>query len=179
MTDFVIPDVPEPIVGWRSMGMGHLPTRPKADLVGATGRIWDPPFRMEAQCGYLNSNTTHLLVKYFDHRVASCGLKTGSTSKLIPELTCICGIHAHKTFQQARVDASLICHDQDVSSYYTKAVVKTLMWGRVFEHSRGYRSQHAKITDIWIPAAFYDIFHTQYPDLIVHRLSAWGKKVED
>lgn len=63
-------------------------------------------------------------------------------SHLAPALNCSCGYYAYKT----RDDAAK--HSQG------KLLVRVELWGRIAEHERGYRAQHMKIVEIFLPPDF-------------------------
>lgn len=62
-----------------------------------------------------------------------------------PQLNCTCGFYCYKE----RADAEQ--HAQG------RLLAKVEIWGRLAEHARGYRAQHMKILELYVPPNFPEI----------------------
>jgi hypothetical protein len=118
------------VTGWRGYSLLRDYEGRDSDAVklkGSFGMPWESR-RMTAACvqrGDAESATEERQIWAADH--------------LARRSSCDCGIYAYKTRGQGLSDRDLI------SSQSYAAVAQMVLWGYVYEHSNGYKAQHARI----------------------------------
>lgn len=117
----VIPDLIEPVVGWRSWGLlPHDPTEPRL-----------APFAGELAGWPAGVATT-----------AVCPGQTGEPHAA-PRVGCSCGLYAHKTIGQLWAGHPPMVNAPAVA-WGTVA-----LWGRVLEYETGYRAEYGCPQHLW------------------------------
>jgi hypothetical protein len=110
----------EPILGWRAWRLMRNSTGDLRIVPSTPRAAWEPREAVRATCS--GSHTRLYMV--FNPELAA--------SHHSPEPGCTCGIHAVK-------DAARLAR----AGRSTAVVGRVAMWGRVIEHSKGYRAEQA------------------------------------
>jgi len=143
--DFQIPDVAEPIVGYRSWLVEHqgifnrngfvkMPCGP-ARLMSSFGHdFWEPGEAMVARCGNSQIAVQDRITKGRECDESPSRSKQGHHG-------FGCGIYAYK-------DPTRAAAYHNPASFKNAVWGEILMWGNVYEHEHGFRAQYA-----W-PSAF-------------------------
>jgi len=71
------------------------------------------------------------------------------TASVPPKLGNGCGIHAFKTWRLAVPATWDLDGSPDDGSYPVLGTVA--LWGKVVEHERGFRAEHAIVRQLWVP----------------------------
>lgn len=136
--DFVseIPDLPEPVIGWRKW------TRmSNGSLAGWSNDLWVPGEDKEARCIQIEYSYSAVWRKDEDGNIMACPSSPSPTKD--GHAGHGCGIYAYK-------DAETLCRNVRVGVGVANVVVgKVLMWGNVFEHEEGWRSQYGAVHSIF------------------------------
>lgn len=129
--DFQIPDVVEPIVGYRSWLAERRSSHPSSlRLTSSFGRdSWEPGEAKVAQCG-----NYRIFKEDRATRGISCS-ESPSRSKL-GHHGFGCGIYAYK-------DPCRAAAYHDPARFGSSVWGEILMWGNVYEHEHGFRAQFA------------------------------------
>lgn len=129
--DFRVADYVEPAHGFRMWRTGELDGL--AYLTSTTGGVmWPTDNALQAQhvgdsAAWLALNIYHLADK----------------DPVPPVRRCACGIYAYTDA------AELIRGEATAMALYQRVIGEVELWGKVWEHERGYRAQFARVRSLW------------------------------
>ncbi len=139
MTDFVVPDLVEPIVGYRSWTVRIHPSGEPRLCSPYRRAAWSPGEAHRAHC------SPEIVATAIGFRNA--GRPNGPHDA--PGDGCTCGVHAWRVAQTALLDAA--------GSRGLRAVTGDVaLWGVVVRHERGWRDGQAYPTALLVHAATTD-----------------------
>jgi hypothetical protein len=167
----VIPDVPEPLVGWREWDAHWDTASPELRLerwpwpVGPLSRLasgfsaetWHPGRPMRAQCpfhagssspalpfaGGVGWRTSTLSWPWRPHDIdRPCGHTPSATAEGHHGFGC--GIYSYKTADRYHLAGGSL----------SRVVGRVAVYGEVWEHALGFRSELAEVTGIMVPPMF-------------------------
>ena len=124
--DFVVPDLIEPLIGYRSWTIRVHPSGEPRLCSPYRRSIWEPREAHSARCGVTNWTSP------IGIRPASA-IAAGHDA---PAVGCTCGVHAWASRSASLMDAADTRGLRAVSG-------EIAMWGTVLRHKRGWRSEHA------------------------------------
>jgi hypothetical protein len=121
-----IPDYSMPLIGWR--GWKIKPTmRPKLTALLHYGTVWPAKKPIKATCRAAGTERIR-------HAMA---LRRYNEAPYPPYFSCQCGVYAVATFEH------LLRHTFSALPDMLFAYGPVALWGKVIQHSRGYRAQFA------------------------------------
>lgn len=174
----LIPDVIEPIVGYRLLLIPNTFDVENFYLRSFLGTVWAPEEDVKASC-YLQYLAPHdvpsspLNFVLEESPYSDFILETESKHgiRIQSHVGYGCGIYAYKTLDECIKNGvySLKLHRQQL------VIAKVMLWGRVFEHEKGYRASNARIEEIFFfPRKgyfFFDHEKCKYkPEIVEQRI---------
>lgn len=158
-----IPDLVEPIVAWRCFKVaGDSVTK---YLASNNGTVWPPNGtgkRPQHDADFITATCTSLITKriLFESRPSAYDRPLDHPIPCPPSMAADhagmgCGIYAFKDLEDMAVEFPLWGMIQSGSFAGLSEITiwgQVELWGKVYDHEKGYRAQHARIHKLfWVP----------------------------
>lgn len=147
-TEIEIPDLAEPIVAWRCWALTGDDTTPVLQSP-ASGIVWPPVSGWDSDV--IRDRDRNFISAYCRNKDHPCESAPSANTK--GHIGVGCGIYAYKTIEALSWDWPLSGMSRytplNTNPPWTRLVWgRVLLWGRVFEHDRGYRAQFARVDSL-------------------------------
>ena len=136
---FVVPDLIEPISGYRSWTVRVHPSGEPRLCSPFRRHAWTPREAHRARCGVTNWTSP----------IGIRPARTAPPAHDAPAAGCTCGVHAWRSRSASLMDAADTRGLRAVSG-------EVAMWGTVLRHTRGYRAEQAYPLALTVHAATTD-----------------------
>lgn len=147
----------EPILGFR---LWNVDLKTERVMSMNTGQVWLPGRRFKAYCIRPESTQLGFSTPY--------GYQTHAEGEEAPALNCACGIYAHKPEHYSRPW-------QYAGAEKCNAWGLVNLWGKIYEHSAGYKAQYAYPKELATTKAEVAEFLSDYfPGIPVHVVDRFG-----